>query len=117
MHEAAPALGAWPVAPGEARTAPELSIVVPTRNENGNVALLVLQLSRALGSLSWEVIFVDDDSSDGTAATVRSLARRDPRVRCLRRIGRRGLSGAVIAGMLAASAPALAVMDADLQHD
>jgi dolichol-phosphate mannosyltransferase len=117
MQEAAPAAGTWAVAPGESSTAPELSIVVPTRNENGNVPLLVLQLSRALGSLRWEVIFVDDDSSDGTAATARSLARRDPRVRCLRRIGRRGLSGAVIEGMLAASAPAIAVMDADLQHD
>ncbi len=117
MQEAAPAAGTWAVTPGESLRAPELSIVVPTRNENGNVPLLVLQLSRALGSLRWEVIFVDDDSSDGTAATARSLARRDPRVRCLRRIGRRGLSGAVIEGMLAASAPAIAVMDADLQHD
>src|SRR5262245_27408347 len=96
---------------------PELSIVVPTRNENGNVPLLVLQLGRALNGIAWEVIFVDDDSADGTAATVRGLARRDPRVRCMRRLGRRGLAGACIEGMLAASAPAIAVMDADLQHD
>jgi dolichol-phosphate mannosyltransferase len=100
-----------------ARVSPELAIVVPTLNENGNVPLLVLQLARALEGIAWEVIFVDDDSADGTSATARRLARRDPRVRCLRRIGRRGLAGACIEGMLAASAPAIAVMDADLQHD
>jgi dolichol-phosphate mannosyltransferase len=101
----------------QARIPPELSIVVPTLNENGNVPLLVLQLARALDGIGWEVIFVDDDSADGTIATARRLARRDPRVRCLRRIGRRGLAGACIEGMLASSAPAIAVMDADLQHD
>src|SRR5262245_14731337 len=101
----------------EAWAPPELSIVVPTLNENGNVPLLVLQLGRALKGIRWEVIFVDDDSDDGTLATARSLARRDPRVRCLRRVGRRGLAGALIEGMLASSAPAIAVMDADLQDD
>jgi dolichol-phosphate mannosyltransferase len=105
------------VMPPEAWAPPELSIVVPTLNENGNVPLLVLQLGRALKGMRWEVIFVDDDSDDGTLATARSLARRDRRIRCLRRIGRRGLAGALIEGMLAASAPAIAVMDADLQHD
>ena len=101
----------------EVRTPPELAIVVPTLNENGNVPLLVLQLGRALDGIRWEVIFVDDDSGDGTIATARRLARRDFRVRCLRRIGRRGLAGACIEGMLASSAPAIAIMDADLQHD
>ncbi|HJZ29617.1 MAG TPA: glycosyltransferase family 2 protein [Hyphomicrobiaceae bacterium] len=105
------------VTPPEISTSPELSIVVPTLNENDNVPRLVSQLARALGSVRWEVIFVDDDSVDGTAATARRLARRDPRVRCMRRIGRRGLAGACIEGMLAASAPAIVVMDGDLQHD
>ena len=117
MREATPAGGTVAIPAAETSTPPELSIVVPTRNENGNVPLLVLQLGRALSGIAWEVIFVDDDSADGTAATVRSLARRDPRVRCIRRLGRRGLAGACIEGMLAASAPAIAVMDADLQHD
>ena len=53
----------------------------------------------------------------GTAALVRSIGRNDPRVRCLQRVGRRGLSSACIEGLLAGSAPVLAVMDADLQHD
>lgn len=96
---------------------PELTIVVPTYNERENVRSLVDRLDRALQSVSWEVIFVDDDSIDGTAAMVRQIASKDSRVRCLQRIGRRGLSSACIEGMLATSAPYLAVMDGDLQHD
>ena len=67
--------------------------------------------------MAWEVIFVDDNSPDGTWNVVRDLARQDSRVRCIRRIGRRGLSGACIEGILASSAPCAAVIDADLQHD
>ena len=79
----------------------QLSVVVPTFNERGNVATLVQRLDAALTGIAWEVIFVDDNSPDGTADAVRELARTDPRVRCIRRIGRRGLSGACIEGMLA----------------
>jgi dolichol-phosphate mannosyltransferase len=95
----------------------ELSVVVPTFNERGNLEPLVERLARSLGDVAWEVIVVDDDSPDGTAAFVRDLGRRDARVRCLQRIGRRGLSSACIEGMLATTAPYLAVIDADLQHD
>jgi dolichol-phosphate mannosyltransferase len=94
-----------------------LSIVVPTFNESRNVRELLCRLEATLGASGWEVIFVDDDSPDGTATEVRDIARTDPRVRCLQRIGRRGLSSACIEGMLATSAPTIAVMDADLQHD
>lgn len=94
-----------------------LSIVVPTFNESLNVQELLHRLEATLGATRWEIIFVDDDSPDGTAAVVRDIARTDPRVRCLQRIGRRGLSTACIEGMLATSAPIIAVMDADLQHD
>lgn len=94
-----------------------LSIVIPTFNELGNVRELLQRLESALGTPGWEVIFVDDDSPDGTSAVVRNIARSDSRVRCLQRIGRRGLSSACIEGMLASSAPAIVVMDADLQHD
>ncbi len=95
-----------------------LSIIVPTFNECANVGELLERLGRTLAStVQWEVIFVDDDSPDGTAAAVREIARRDHRVRCLQRVGRRGLASACIEGMLAASAPVIAVMDADLQHD
>lgn len=95
----------------------EISIVVPTFKERQNVELLTDKLAAALHGLAWEVIFVDDDSPDGTAEAARELAQRDSRVRCLRRVGRRGLAGATIEGMLSSSAPFIAVMDADLQHD
>ncbi len=96
---------------------PILSVVVPTFNERDNVAVLHRRLEAALAGISWEVIFVDDNSPDGTWDVVRDLARQDGRVRCIRRIGRRGLSGACIEGILASSAPFAAVIDADLQHD
>lgn len=70
----------------------ELSIIVPTFNERENVAELIRRLDQCLMSCSWEIIFVDDDSPDGTSDFVRQLAQRDFRVRCLQRIGRRGLS-------------------------
>ena len=78
---------------------------------------MVAALEVALRGYAWEAIFVDDDSPDGTAAEVRALGADDPRVRGLRRIGRRGLSSAVIEGVLASSATLVAVIDGDLQHD
>jgi dolichol-phosphate mannosyltransferase len=95
----------------------ELAIVVPTYNERPNVRPLLEKIAAALPGVTWEVIFVDDDSRDGTAAEVYSIAVQDPRVRCLRRVGRRGLASAVIEGMMSTPAPYIAVMDADLQHD
>jgi len=96
---------------------PELSIIVPTFNERENVAELIRRLDHCLTRCPWEVIFVDDDSPDGTASFVRELAQRDSRIRCVHRIGRRGLSSACVEGMMASSAPYLAVIDGDLQHD
>ena len=102
---------------GAERAVPELTVVVPTRNERDNVAPLVARLERALCGIDWQVIFVDDDSPDLTATAVERLAARDSRVRLIRRVGRRGLAGACIEGLEAAAAPCVAVMDADLQHD
>lgn len=101
----------------EPRTAPELTVVVPCYNERGNVVPLVRRLDAALAGIAWEVVFVDDNSPDGTADQARELARHDPRVRCIRRVGRRGLASAVIEGALSSSADYVAVMDGDLQHD
>jgi dolichol-phosphate mannosyltransferase len=95
----------------------DLAIVLPTFNESGNVGPLVDRLAGALAGIHYEIIFVDDDSPDGTADAVRILARKHDNVRVLQRIGRRGLASACIEGILAASAPFVAVMDADLQHD
>jgi dolichol-phosphate mannosyltransferase len=97
---------------------PELTVVVPTLHERDNIGPLVDLLDAALDTVSWEVIFVDDDSADGTAERVREIGRRYRRVRCLQRLGRRGLTTACcIEGALAASATYIAVMDADMQHD
>jgi dolichol-phosphate mannosyltransferase len=106
-----------PESPPQAAALPQLSVIVPTFNERDNVTTLFRRLEATLAGLAWEVIFVDDNSPDGTWDVVRGLARQDRRVRCIRRIGRRGLSGACIEGILASSAPCAAVIDADLQHD
>lgn len=96
---------------------PELTIVVPTFNEKDNIRPLVTLLDQALGGIRWEVVFVDDDSPDQTAKEVRALGRERSDVRVIHRIGRRGLAGACIEGILSSVAPIVAVMDADLQHD
>jgi dolichol-phosphate mannosyltransferase len=106
-----------PVTPPQAADRPQLSVIVPTFNERDNVTTLFRRLETALAGTAFEVIFVDDNSPDGTWEVVRALAREDGRARCIRRIGRRGLSGACIEGILASSAPCAAVIDADLQHD
>lgn len=98
-------------------SAPHVSVVIPTFNESRNVAELVRRLDHVLAGVAWEAIFVDDNSPDGTHEAVKALAATDPRVRCIRRVNRRGLSGACIEGILSSAAPIVAVMDADLQHD
>jgi dolichol-phosphate mannosyltransferase len=97
--------------------AAELSIIVPTFNERDNVVSVISAVAEALPNISWEIIFVDDDSPDGTAALVREIARSNPRVRCLHRVGRRGLSSGCVEGIMSTASPLVAVMDADRQHD
>jgi dolichol-phosphate mannosyltransferase len=91
--------------------------VAPAFNEAANLAALAERLDRALAGIHWQLIIVDDDSPDGTAAAAKALALTDARVSCLKRLKRRGLAGAVIEGVMASAAPFVAVMDADLQHD
>ena len=95
----------------------ELALVIPTFKEQANVRPLLNRLAVALAGISYEVIFVDDDSPDGTAQQVRNIALENPRVHVLQRIERRGLASACVEGMMATAAPFIAVMDADLQHD
>jgi dolichol-phosphate mannosyltransferase len=104
----AKALGASPT---------ELTVVIPTFNERDNVEPLVRRLRHALDGIAWQAIFVDDNSADGTASLIKDLAREDARITCLHRVGRRGLAGAVLEGVMASAAPVVAVIDADLQHD
>lgn len=95
----------------------DLAVVVPTLNEAANIAPLLAQFDAALQGIAWEAIFVDDDSADGTAREIRRLAETRPNLRCLSRVGRRGLASAAVEGMMATGAPFIAVIDADLQHD
>jgi dolichol-phosphate mannosyltransferase len=101
----------------EKAVTPEVSIVIPTFNETDNIVELLQSVAKALEGMAWEMIIVDDDSPDGTGERAKQIARKDPRIRCMRRVNRRGLAGACIEGMLSSSAPFLVVMDADLQHD
>src|SRR5260370_24133166 len=84
------------IAPG-----PQLTVIVPTRNEHGNVRPVYHALCRALQGIDWEVIFVDDDSRDGTPETVCRLASYDRRPRCIHRIRPRRLPSACRPGLLA----------------
>lgn len=95
----------------------ELAVVIPTFNERDNIIPLLDKIEATLRGLAWEVVFVDDDSSDGTPQRIIERCRVDPRIRLIRRIGRRGLSSAVVEGIMSCSTPYIAVMDADLQHD
>jgi dolichol-phosphate mannosyltransferase len=95
----------------------EVTVVTPTYCEAENLPVLFARLTAALAGIDWELIVVDDDSPDGTADVAREMAQRDPHLRVVQRLHRRGLAGAVVEGMLASSAPIIAVIDADLQHD
>lgn len=95
----------------------KVSIVIPTFNEVDNVRPLIEGVEQSIGPDGWEIIFVDDNSPDGTSEQVKAIAKTDRRIRCIRRISRRGLSSAAIEGILSSSAELVAVMDGDLQHD
>jgi dolichol-phosphate mannosyltransferase len=96
---------------------PALSIIVPTYQESANIPVLFERIKVVLNALPWEMIVVDDDSPDGTSSVAFALAAKDHRVRCLRRVNRSGLAGAVIEGWMSSSADFVAVIDGDLQHD
>lgn len=96
---------------------PTLSVIVPTYREAANVPVLFERLKTTLEGLPWEMVVVDDDSPDGTYDIAFAIAAKDSRMRCLRRVNRNGLAGAVIEGWLSSSADFVAVIDGDLQHD
>ncbi len=95
----------------------QLSVIIPTFNEQGNPGKLYHLVKEALASYSWEMIFVDDVSTDNTLNEISTLCSEYENVRLIRRYGRRGLSSACIEGMMASTSEYVAVMDADLQHD
>lgn len=98
---------------------PEIAIVVPLFNEADNVDPLVAELTRVFApeARRWEVVLVDDGSSDATWERIEAAGRRDPRVRGLRHARNRGQSAAVWTGLQGTQAPLLCTLDGDLQND
>ncbi len=94
-----------------------LSIVLPTFNERENIRPIAMQLLTLEKVYDLELIFVDDDSQDGTANEVRDIAHSYPCVRLIRRVGRSGLSSAIKEGILDATGDVVVVMDCDGQHE
>lgn len=95
-----------------------ISVVLPTFNEAANVRRVVGLLRETLEPLGdWEILVVDDDSPDLTWRIVEEIGAEDPRVRCFRRVDRRGLASAIVDGLTVARGERRVVMDADLQHD
>ena len=93
----------------------ELSIIIPTLNEIGKVPELIRVLKKELASVPFELIFVDDDSSDLTWKYIQDL--NEENITVIRRIGRNGLASAVVEGFGIAAGTYFLVMDADFQHD
>ncbi len=98
-------------------TWPQVSVIVPTYNEAENIAPLLKRLDAAMSELDYEIVVVDDDSQDSTWRIAERIALTDNRIRVVHRVGERGLSSAVLAGMATARGQSLLVIDADLQHD
>jgi dolichol-phosphate mannosyltransferase len=97
---------------------PALSVVVPVRNEAGNIAPLVAEIAAALDrQWAFEVVYVDDGSSDGTAAELKRLDAQYPFLRCVRHARSCGQSAAVRSGVQAARAPLVVTLDGDGQND
>src|SRR5262249_31128681 len=95
----------------------DVAVVVPVFREADNVASIIGELHHHLSGYDWEVVFVDDDSDDGTADVVRSYARTDDRIRLVLRVHERGLATAGTAGMLTTKSRCIVLMDGDGQHD
>src|SRR5436190_16402221 len=96
---------------------PDVTVVIPGYRQSDDIHSLLGALEHALDGHDWEAILVVDDAPQGTSARVREQAQQDRRVRCIERIGRRGLASACLEGMLASSAPYVAVIETDLQFD
>lgn len=96
----------------------KFALVVPTLNEAGNIERLLKEVQAVLdwSGQRYEIIVVDDGSSDGTSDIVSKYAEQDPRIQLLTRRNQRGLAGAVIHGWNHSDADLLGVIDADLQH-
>jgi len=118
MPSSAEVILSLPAEGQQQRTQEKLALVIPTLCEAENIGGLLQHVRSVLDpvGIAYEILVVDDDSSDGTGDVVSAIAKQDPRVRLLVRKGQRGLSGAILHGWQNTDATILGVMDADLQH-
>jgi dolichol-phosphate mannosyltransferase len=98
-------------------TGPTVSVVVPVRNEAGNIAPLVAEIAAALGNRSFEIVYVNDGSSDASEQELLALMRERPWLRQIRHAVSCGQSAAVRTGVAAARAPVVVTLDGDGQND
>src|SRR5437763_10434111 len=109
---------ARPVASAGSIKSMDLSVVIPVKNEAGNIAPLVAEIAAALdGLVDYEIVYVDDGSSDATFAEIRQLQQSAPRLRLLRHAESRGQSAAIRSGVRAARGRWIATLDGDGQND
>lgn len=102
----------------EAPLSPELSVVVPVMNEADNIAPLVREIAAALmGRVAFEIVYVDDGSTDGSFERLRALRGEFPMLRAIRHAKRRGQSAAIVTGVKGARAAVIATLDGDGQND
>jgi dolichol-phosphate mannosyltransferase len=96
-------------------TSPAVSIIVPILNEEGNIAVFYQEICTHC-PLPFELLWVDDGSSDNSMPEIEVLANRDPRVKAISFSRTFGHQAALLAGMQMASAETIVIMDGDLQH-
>jgi dolichol-phosphate mannosyltransferase len=101
----------------DTNTIPAVSVVVPVRNEAGNIAPLVGEIAAALAGESFEVVYVNDGSTDGTGAELTRLKAQHPWLRQVRHATSCGQSAALRTGITAARAPVIVTLDGDGQND
>jgi dolichol-phosphate mannosyltransferase len=96
----------------------DLSIVIPTYNEKENISILVKSLKNEFkkNKINGEIIIVDDNSPDGTGSLIDKLSKKDNNLKIIHRVGKLGLSSAVLEGFKIARGDVFGVMDADLSH-
>lgn len=119
MHDRNEALApffAWP-RPDDDRVRPEVSVVAPMHNESGGAALLVEEIAAAMGARAFEIIIVDDGSTDDTRAVLQAAQKDLPQLRVITHLKNAGQSRALRTGILAARAPVIAMLDGDGQNN
>lgn len=99
-----------------AYTMNDLAVIIPTLNERENIGEIIERIQASLAAIDFEIVVVDDDSSDGTADLAERYAEANDNIKVLRRQGKLGLASAVLDGVQISDAAVIGVIDADLQE-